>query len=180
MKGAPPRAITAAMSDDEGEFQDFNEPDNYDKDDDVNLEEELAEAERMREARGNGPVAEDDADKANEREDGQGLGADMAIVEMREEDAGFNVEDEFMAEVSQSAAPVQDASDRMPNAERVTRPWLTKYEVRRKRGERRGEESEGGSDEQDRERKSLGRGRRRLQWGRHRWWSVWTRPIPSG
>lgn len=72
--------------------------------------------------------SEDEEGKEGEEEDGE-LGEEreaLRILEMRQEDE----EDELFADgaSAMSSLGLTEPSERKANAERVTRPWLTKYE----------------------------------------------------
>lgn len=91
--------------------------------DDVHLYEDLEEAQRMREMAGDAgqPIGEDEEAVA---EDASGL---VGVLEMREEDdlmVGLAADELSGADQGAGQAPGQPKA----NAERITRPFLSKYE----------------------------------------------------
>ncbi len=118
------------MSDDEdgGAFDEPMEPMDEGKEDENLMLDELEEAQRLAQTAGAALGEEGDGEKPAE---GDG---EMQVVEMRHE----NDDDLLFVETGpvEEAAAGSEPSERVANAERVTRPWLTKYERTRVLGTR--------------------------------------------
>jgi DNA-directed RNA polymerase I, II, and III subunit RPABC2 len=131
-----PEALSArrAMSDDEdgGVFEEPMEPMDEGREEENMMQDELEEAQRLAQTVGMAEGEEGDGEKPAE--------GDMQVVEMRTE----NDDDLLFVEtgpVDERAAggaggAGAEPSERVANADRVTRPWLTKYERTRILGTR--------------------------------------------
>ncbi len=123
------------MSDDEdgGGYEEPAEPMDDGKEDDALLFDELEEAQRLREVAGNalaeeGEGGEEGAEKAGA---GERQVVDMGQGQINDDDLLFGDLGEGR-EQNEAARPeagvAGEAAERVANAERVTRPWMTKYE----------------------------------------------------